>query len=86
MIEEMKNLVYTILQDEETYIRVTTTLYGQPLYAWYCLLIEKFQEGQIEGTLLTCPVNLVGPYDDRETAEQVARSYMNGSPMNGEQG
>ncbi len=82
MIEEMKNLVYTILQDEDTYVRVTTTLYGQPLYAWYCLVIEKFQDGQVEGTLLSCPVDLLGPFETREQAEEHAHSLMDSSPEN----
>lgn len=77
---------YTVLQDEEIYVRVTDHVYGQPLYAWYCLVIAKFLPGEILNTLLDTPLEIFGPFGDREQAEESATSLMNDTPLDSKLG
>lgn len=83
MIERDNNATdTTYLEDADTKIVVRGILFDVPLYGYYCFVIDKFQPGEIAGTLLTCPIEIEGPFETREQAVKFGRSVMNSSPEN----
>lgn len=52
--------------DEVAYI--IRELWGVPLYAYYVVLLEVFQPDEIEGTLMTQPFDIAGPFTSEEEA------------------
>jgi hypothetical protein len=75
-----------IFDDGDLLFSVVDMLFNVPLYAWWVVVIEQFPEGEIQGTLLTCPIDVLGPYETQLDATNYVRSQLNNSPMNGQQG
>jgi len=51
-----------------TRLVVINQLYNMPLYAFYVVELMGFEEGDIEGTLMTPPFEFYGPFTTEEEA------------------
>ena len=71
---------------DDCVVTFSNHLFGVPLYGWYVIIIERFEVGDIQGLLMTFPVEFLGPLGSYEEAEICARSYMDDTPMNSQPG
>ncbi len=60
--------------DREHAVYLINYLFGVPLYAFYVLELERFQEGEIEGALMTVPFQFFGPFDTFAEAVTLTQS------------
>lgn len=72
-------------QDEYTVFTVLNHLFGVPMYAWYVVELELFEDGDIKGTLLTPPFTFHGPFESEHDALVELRSLMDSLPMDSQQ-
>ena len=49
---------------------VIRELWGIPLYAYYVVVVELFEPDDIQGTLMTQPFDIAGPFTSEEEAVQ----------------
>lgn len=61
-----------------TRIVLTNYLFGEPLYGWYIFEVETFQPGEIEGTLMTVPIEIYGPLDTLSDANIMLTDLLSG--------
>lgn len=62
---------------DEGYLWVVTNyLFHEPLYGFYVFNIELFADGDIQGTLLTVPINMNGPYDTYEQGIESVKTIL----------
>ena len=54
-------------------------LFSRELFAWYVVEIEIYGEDEIEGTLLTTPFEIYGPYASFEEACTMMQTLCSGS-------
>lgn len=55
-------------------VYVIDRIFNEPLYAYYVAVIERYQDGDIQGTLMTQPFEFFGPFADYEEARIMASS------------
>lgn len=68
-------------QDEYTVFSIMDKLFGVPLYAWYIVELDLFEDGIIQGMLTTAPFTIHGPYETRKDAMIELRSLMDSLSM-----
>jgi hypothetical protein len=61
------------------YYVVTNEMFGAPLYAWYIVEIEVYDDGVIQGTLMTIPFQFYGPCETFEDAVIMLQTLNEGS-------
>lgn len=65
----VEQLITETWQDDPNFAAyVITELFGVPLYAYYVVVIDRYQDGEIEGTLMTQPFEFLGPFTSFEDA------------------
>lgn len=67
------NINQVVEGDEFHAIYIITELFGNPLYAYYIVVIERYQPGDIEGTLMTPPFDISGPFTTLEEASNMVK-------------
>jgi hypothetical protein len=55
---------------------LTRSLYRIPLHAWYVIEIQQFHPDEIEGTLMTPPFEVFGPFITQEEATAIIVSLL----------
>lgn len=53
---------------------ITNYLFKFPLYGFYVFVIVHFEPDEIEGMLMTCPVEEYGPYPSLEFARDMLKA------------
>jgi hypothetical protein len=71
-----------LFDDGDMFFAVVDHLFDVPLYGWYIILIEQFMEGDIKGVLITCPIEMQGPFETQQDATEAVRSQLNSSSEN----
>lgn len=73
--DEWSSLVFRMYKEEYgAKIVLTNFLFGMPLYGYYVFQIDAFEDGDIEGTLMTAPFDISGPFDDFDKANELAQT------------
>ena len=62
------DLTGTVYEDTTVKFLVCDTLAGVPLFGYYILQIDKFEPGDIRGTLMDPPFQFFGPFESQAAA------------------
>lgn len=54
-----------------TVLAIINQMYGVPLYAWYVVEVEVYWPDDIEGTLMSPPFEIHGPFVSRADARKL---------------
>jgi hypothetical protein len=60
--------------DPTVTVVIVDTLFGVPLYAYYVISISHFGPGEIQGTLMTPPMDITGPFANLEDARTMGKA------------
>ena len=52
-------------------VLIVDELFDRPLYGFYVVVLEEFEEGDVQGTLMTPPFEIYGPYETIDQAREV---------------
>ncbi len=57
--------------EEPGYVHmIVNFMYGEPLFAFYVITIEEFETWEIQGALMTSPIDVSGPFLTIEFARE----------------
>jgi hypothetical protein len=75
-----------VFDEDDIVFAVTDMLFNVDLHGHYVFVIEQYEDGDIEGTLVNQPFEILGPFETQFDAIQHIRSLINSSSIDSQLG
>jgi len=71
---------YRRVAEGELTVVVVNNLFTVPLFGFYVFVLDMYDPSDIKGTLMDCPLNMIGPFEDFFEAKEYADGLVDDTP------